>query len=125
MHAPTTAPFAVAWDGAPEVHLPGGILAFEPADGAGIAFAKLCSQHPSGPLAHRRRADPARGEPSAARGQEAVAAGKPYGVATPGAAAGLVRRCSSPPVPGVGVDVRVSGCSGRKGLAPDLASHTP
>jgi tRNA(Ile)-lysidine synthase len=41
VHAPTTASFAVAWDGAPEVHLPGGILAFEPADGQGIAFAKL------------------------------------------------------------------------------------
>jgi tRNA(Ile)-lysidine synthase len=41
VHATTTAPFAVAWDGAPEVHLPGGILAFEPADGEGIAFAKL------------------------------------------------------------------------------------
>jgi tRNA(Ile)-lysidine synthase len=41
VHAPTTAPFAVAWDGAPEVELPGGILAFESADGEGIAFAKL------------------------------------------------------------------------------------
>jgi tRNA(Ile)-lysidine synthase len=41
VHAPTTAPFAVAWEGAPEVHLPGGILAFEPADGEGIACAKL------------------------------------------------------------------------------------
>ncbi len=41
VHAPTTAPFAVAWGGAPEVHLPGGVLTFEPADGEGIAFAKL------------------------------------------------------------------------------------
>lgn len=41
VHAPTTASFTVDWDGAPEVHLPGGILAFEPADGEGIAVARL------------------------------------------------------------------------------------
>jgi tRNA(Ile)-lysidine synthase len=41
VHAPATARFVVAWEGAPEVHLPGGVLAFEPADGEGIACAKL------------------------------------------------------------------------------------
>jgi tRNA(Ile)-lysidine synthase len=41
VHAPATAPFAVAWEGAPEVKLPGGILAFERAAGDGIALAKI------------------------------------------------------------------------------------
>jgi tRNA(Ile)-lysidine synthase len=41
VHAPTTAPFAVAWEGAPEVKLPGGILAFERAAGDGLALAKI------------------------------------------------------------------------------------
>jgi tRNA(Ile)-lysidine synthase len=41
VHAPTTAPFAVAWRGEPEIRLPGGVLAFEPAEGVGIASAKL------------------------------------------------------------------------------------
>jgi tRNA(Ile)-lysidine synthase len=41
VHAPTAGPFAVAWQGASEVQLPGGILAFESAAGEGIAFGKL------------------------------------------------------------------------------------
>ena len=41
VHAPTTVPFAVVWHGAPEVHLPGGILTFDPAYGEGIASATL------------------------------------------------------------------------------------
>jgi len=41
VHAPTTARFAIEWGGAPEVRLPGGILGFEPADGEGIASARL------------------------------------------------------------------------------------
>jgi tRNA(Ile)-lysidine synthase len=41
VHAPAVAPFAVAWQGAREIHLPGGVLAFEEADGEGIASAKL------------------------------------------------------------------------------------
>jgi len=41
VHAPTTAPFAAGWRGEPEIRLPGGVLAFEPAQGAGIASAKL------------------------------------------------------------------------------------
>jgi len=45
VHAPTAGPFTVDWDGAPEVHLPGGILAFESADGEGIASAKLALAH--------------------------------------------------------------------------------
>ena len=41
VHAPTTAPFAVAWQGTPEVKLPGGVLAFERAEGDGLALAKI------------------------------------------------------------------------------------
>ncbi|TMH09494.1 MAG: hypothetical protein E6H68_18340 [Betaproteobacteria bacterium] len=41
VHAPTIAPFAVAWEGTPEVKLPGGILTFERADGGGLALAKI------------------------------------------------------------------------------------
>jgi tRNA(Ile)-lysidine synthase len=41
VHAPTSGPFAVAWQGASEVQLPGGILGFESAAGEGIAFGKL------------------------------------------------------------------------------------
>jgi tRNA(Ile)-lysidine synthase len=41
VHAPTTAPFAVAWQGTPEIKLPGGVLAFERAEGDGLALAKI------------------------------------------------------------------------------------
>jgi tRNA(Ile)-lysidine synthase len=41
VHAPTVAPFAVPWQGAPEIQLLGGVLAFEPVDGEGIASARL------------------------------------------------------------------------------------
>jgi len=41
VHAPTTAPFAVTWEGTPEVRLPGGVLAFERAKGDGLALAKI------------------------------------------------------------------------------------
>jgi len=41
VHAPTTAPFAVAWEGTPEVKLPGGVLVFERAKGDGLALAKI------------------------------------------------------------------------------------
>ncbi len=41
VHAPTVAPFAVRWQGATELQLPGGILAFELADSEGIAALKL------------------------------------------------------------------------------------
>jgi tRNA(Ile)-lysidine synthase len=41
LHAPAGDPFVRAWSGEPEVALPGGVLAFEPARGAGLATAKL------------------------------------------------------------------------------------
>ena len=41
VHAPTGDAFVRAWSGETEVTLPGGVLAFEPARGAGVAAAKL------------------------------------------------------------------------------------
>jgi tRNA(Ile)-lysidine synthase len=41
VHAPTVAAFAVTWRGSPELHLPGGVLAFEPTESEGVAAAKL------------------------------------------------------------------------------------
>ena len=41
VHAPAGDPFVHAWSGEAEVTLPGGVLAFEPARGAGLAAAKL------------------------------------------------------------------------------------
>jgi tRNA(Ile)-lysidine synthase len=41
VHAPAPAPFERVWEGESEVHLPGGVLAFARAQGAGLAAAKL------------------------------------------------------------------------------------
>jgi tRNA(Ile)-lysidine synthase len=41
IHAPPAPPFEQVWRGEPEVVLPGGVLAFERARGAGVAEAKL------------------------------------------------------------------------------------
>jgi tRNA(Ile)-lysidine synthase len=51
VHALTTAPFEVRWQGATEVELPGGMLAFEQSEGEGIAWAKLAL----GPVTIRSR----------------------------------------------------------------------
>jgi tRNA(Ile)-lysidine synthase len=41
VHAPCATPFVRAWDGEPEMRLPGGMLVFERAHGTGLAAAKL------------------------------------------------------------------------------------
>jgi len=41
VHAPAAAPFERVWEGESEVQLPGGVLAFAHAQGAGLAAAKL------------------------------------------------------------------------------------
>lgn len=41
VHAPAGAPFVRVWSGEREVALPGGVLAFEPTRGAGVAAAKV------------------------------------------------------------------------------------
>jgi tRNA(Ile)-lysidine synthase len=41
VHAASGGAFVRAWSGEPEVALPGGVLAFEPARGAGVAAAKV------------------------------------------------------------------------------------
>jgi tRNA(Ile)-lysidine synthase len=45
VHMPTPPPFAQAWHGEAEVHLPGGTLAFAPTRGSGMA-AELLARHP-------------------------------------------------------------------------------
>ena len=115
VHAPTTAPFAVAWDGAPEVHLPGGILAFEPADGEGIAFAKLSIA----PVTVRSRTGGERIRLAANRPRHAVKKLLQQANLT------VWQRQALPlvwcgdalaAVPGVGVDVAFQAAAGEKGL---------
>jgi tRNA(Ile)-lysidine synthase len=52
VHAPPGGSFVRMWSGEAEVTLPGGVLAFEPARGAGVAAAKV----PQGSLTLRSRA---------------------------------------------------------------------
>lgn len=115
VHAPTTASFAVAWDGAPEVHLPGGILAFEPADGEGIAFAKLSIA----PVTVRSRTGGERIRLAANRPRHAVKKLLQQASLT------VWQRQALPlvwcgdalaAVPGVGVDVAFQAAAGEKGL---------
>jgi tRNA(Ile)-lysidine synthase len=41
VHAPAPRPFALAWRGEAELHLPGGVIAFEGVRGEGLGAAKL------------------------------------------------------------------------------------
>jgi tRNA(Ile)-lysidine synthase len=115
VHAPATAPFALAWDGAPEVHLPGGILAFEPADGEGIAFAKLSIA----PVTVRSRTGGERIRLAANRPRHAVKKLLQQASFT------VWQRQALPlvwcgdalaAVPGLGVDVAFQAAAGEKGL---------
>ena len=115
VHAPTTAPFTVAWEGTPEVHLPGGILAFEPADGEGVAFAKLSRS----PVTVRSRTGGERIRLAADRPRHAVKK------LLQSAKLAVWQREALPlvwcgdelaAVPGIGVDVAFQAAAGEKGL---------
>jgi tRNA(Ile)-lysidine synthase len=123
VHAPTTAPFAVAWKGAPEVHLPAGILAFEPADGEGIAIAKLSIAA----VTVRSRTGGERIRLAANRPRHAVKKLLQQASLT------VWQRQALPlvwcgdalaAVPGVGVDVAFQAAAGEKGLRL-IWRHTP
>jgi tRNA(Ile)-lysidine synthase len=44
VHTPPPGPFVERWDGQSEMRLPGGTLRFEPAQGTGLAAAKLAQR---------------------------------------------------------------------------------
>jgi tRNA(Ile)-lysidine synthase len=114
VHAPTTSPFAVDWDGAPEVHLPGGILTFEPVDGEGIASARLALA----PVTVRSRAGGERIRLAANRPRHAVKK------LLQQENLNVWQRQALPlvwcgdklvAIPGVGVDIAFQGAAGEKG----------
>jgi tRNA(Ile)-lysidine synthase len=117
VHAPAPAPFAFAWDGAYEVHLPGGVLAFEPADGEGIAVAKLALA----PVTVRTREGGERIRLAANRPRHALKKLLQEANLTVWQREALpLVWCGDElaAVPGVGVDVAFQAAAGEEGLRP-------
>ncbi len=115
VHAPTVAPFAVRWQGATELQLPGGILAFELADSEGIAALKLAQAE----VTVRSREGGERIRLALNRPRHIVKKllqrVQPDRVATPGACRSCGVATTLVAIPGLGVDVSFQAAAGEKG----------